>query len=52
VPLPWQCGAEAAAAAARLQKVLAVCDTLGPPAEWIRCKALLHLLSCQSNEFS
>ena len=36
VLLPWQCGAEAAAAAARLQRVLAACDSLGPTAHWIR----------------
>jgi hypothetical protein len=34
--LPWQSGAEAAAAAERLRLVLAECDSLGPVAEWIK----------------
>lgn len=34
--LPWQSGAEAAAAAERLNRVLAECDALGPVAEWVR----------------
>lgn len=34
--LPWQSGADIAAAAERLERVLAQCDALGPVADWIR----------------
>jgi hypothetical protein len=33
---PWQSGADAAAVAVRLERVLAACDLLGPTADWVR----------------
>jgi hypothetical protein len=34
--LPWSCEAAEMAAAVDLQRVLQLCDELGPPADWVR----------------
>jgi hypothetical protein len=33
---PWSCKAADAAAAVDLQRVLQLCEELGPPADWVR----------------
>lgn len=35
-PAPWSCGAADAAAVVDLQRILDVCDQLGPAADWVR----------------
>eukprot|EP00882_Tetradesmus_deserticola_P006661 GHRQ01007014.1.p1 GENE.GHRQ01007014.1~~GHRQ01007014.1.p1 ORF type:complete len:836 (+),score=324.85 GHRQ01007014.1:510-3017(+) len=46
---PWSCRAADAAAAVALERVLQVCNQLGPPADWVKLHALHARVQLQLN---